>query len=310
MNGDTIAAFAAVLAIAAGVAVGGWILVEGSSRSAELAPPTGPVRLSVLRDPQALMLADRRRDVLVGLAVRLGGPVETFVAGAPSRSPRINLLARVNARRPPVERCGRGCFRFSADVLRGHAARIGLTVRRPAQPPVEVAFRLPARRPPSASGVLRRAQRTMRRLRSVVVDEFLTAGVSPGIRARFTMVAPDRMRYVTSSGHRAVVIGTRRWDRGPNGWVETPSDRLRMPAFMWDGAGRGRLLGRSRLGGEPVRVIAAFRPGDRYPAWFRLFVTSEQRIVRAEMLAPSHFMVDRISRFDRPARIEPPVRPT
>jgi hypothetical protein len=53
-------------------------------------------------------------------------------------------------------------------------------------------------------------------------------------------------------------------------------------------------------------TLTAFRPDPEFPAWFRLDVTGDLRIVRAQMHAPSHFMVDRISGFDAPLRIRAP----
>lgn len=297
---------AALVVVAASLAAGGWILVEASSTEVEASSPRGGTGPSVLRDPRALMLAGRRRDVLVGLAVRPDGPVEAFVAGASRRtiSP-ASVTAQVDGSAPlPARPCGRQCFRFQAAVLRGQPARLSVAVGGSA--PVRLTFALPPRLPPSAAALFDRVDRRMSRLRTVVIDESLTAGVGAGIAARFTMVAPDRMSYVTSDGDRAVVIGTRRWDRRGGRWRESETGRLSMPAYMWDGASRARLLGRRRLRGERVRVLAVFRPDAQYPAWYRLFVTDEPAIVRAEMLAPSHFMVDRLSRFDRPARITPP----
>ena len=299
------AVVSAVAVVAASVAVGGWILTHASTRE-EAATVSTRAGTSLLRDPRALMLAGRRRDVLVGLAVRPGRPIDVYVDGKAGRSVTpADVTVQLDGAAPlPAEPCGQRCFRFRADVLDGAARQIRVTVGRSA--PLSLDFSLPARMPPVAASLLEHADRKMRRLRSVVIDESLTAGVGAGINARFTMIAPDRMSYVTSSGDRAVVIGTRRWDRRASKWEETDVDRLSLPAYMWAGASRARLLGRSRLAGEPVRVLSAFRPDPTYPAWFRLFVARDRTIVRADMFAPSHFMVDRLSHFDGPVRIDPP----
>ena len=76
---------------------------------------------------------------------------------------------------------------------------------------------------------------------------------------------------------------------------------------MWAGARYPRLVGRTTIGGRPVRIVAAFRPDNNYPAWFRLYVTPDRRIGRGEMIAPAHFMVDRLSGFNRQAPIRPPT---
>jgi hypothetical protein len=147
----------------------------------------------------------------------------------------------------------------------------------------------------------------MAALRSVSIDESLSSGRS-SIRAHFALEAPDRMRYVTTDDQRAVVIGTTRWDRVDGRWQKSPYQRTPQPAYMWEGARYPRLLGRVRAAGRTLRVVGVFRPDEDYPAWLRLYVTPERRIVRAEMIAPAHFMVDRLSAFDRAGPIRPPLR--
>ena len=239
--------------------------------------------------------------MLVGLAARRGGPVDVVVIpsnldAVPASAVRARTGEEVASPRP----CGDRCFRFPLRVLAGRPERLTVTVRgRP------VVFELPARVPPSAAGLFRQSTARMAALRSLRVDESLSSGKS-GIEAQLVLEAPDRVRYATSGGQRAIVIGTTRWDRDDEGWRKSEYQRIPQPAYMWARARYPRLLGRTTIGGTPVRIVAAFRPDSSYPAWFRLYVTSEERIVRAEMIAPAHFMVDRLSGFNRQAPIRPP----
>lgn len=60
------------------------------------------------------------------------------------------------------------------------------------------------------------------------------------------------------------------------------------------------------MGGELAEALALFLP-NRFPAWFRLLVAPDGRVLEAEMLAPGHFMTHRFSGFDEPVSIEPPT---
>jgi hypothetical protein len=250
----------------------------------------------------AYLTAGRSGNNLVGLTVRPKGPVDVTVI-----PPNLNRLPATAVRaRPaggpdePAVACGAHCYRFHLHVLAGKPERLSVSVRgRP------VVFPLPARLPRVATGLYRTATREMAGLRSVRVDERLDSGVS-AIRARFALQAPDRMRYATSDGNHAVVIGTTRWDLLDGRWRKSDYQRTPQPSYMWEGARFARLAGSTRLGGAPVRVLAAFRPDRDYPAWFRIYVTRDRRIVRSEMVAPAHFMVDRLSDFNRVGSIRPP----
>jgi len=291
---------AIVAAVLAGVGVGAWLAGRGGSSPATT--PSTAARPAARFDPSgAYLVAGRSGDVLVGLAVRSGGPVEV-IAVPPDLHvlPAAAVGARAGGASPKPTSCGVRCYRFALPVLDGRPRRLTVTVRgRP------VAFRLPPRLPTSAASVFRTATRRMAALRSVRIDESLSSGRS-AIRARFALEAPDRMRYVTTDGGRAVVVGTTRWDFLDRRWQKSPYQRTRQPAYMWEGARYPRLLGRERLGGRRVEVVTVFRPDRDYPAWLRLYVTRQRRIVRAEMIAPAHFMVDRLSAFDRAGPVRRP----
>lgn len=288
--------------IVVGVAVGAWLAGRGGSSPATTtaAAPATPAA-TAFRARGAFLAADRTGDVLVGLAAQPRGPVDVVVIpGDLGSVPATDVWARPGNEAPiyPVS-CGARCYRFALLALEGRQVRLNVFVRGK-----RVRFDLPARLPPRTT-LFRTAARRMAEVRTVRVHETLSSGKS-GIRARFELQAPDRLRYVTSSGQRAVVIGERRWDWIDGRWRPSSYQRIRQPAYMWEGARFPRLVGEATLRGRPVRVVSAFRPDRSYPAWLRLYVTPEQRIVRAEMMAPAHFMVDRFSAFDAPLEIRPP----
>jgi hypothetical protein len=146
----------------------------------------------------------------------------------------------------------------------------------------------------------------MERLRTVRVRQVLSNGVSD-LRSTWLYRAPDRSSYVASNGTRGVIIGDRRWDFSAGRWTARAATRVPSPRYMWAGASRPRLLGTAVRRGRPVQVLALFRPNGSYPAFFRLYVDHTGRVLQADMLAPAHFMVDTLDRFNASIRIRPPV---
>jgi hypothetical protein len=285
--------------LAAGCVVLGAGCGGGPSRSSVVPGPAKrkPLGGPLLRDPRALMLASRLDDVLVGIAA-VPGRVEVLAVPSSSKRVRVRDVGiAVGTRSLTAEACGRDCFAVAAPVLRGNAATVHVSLAGKG----ETSIRLPARMPSAAPLRFRAADATMRSLRTVTMSESLSSG-GPALKARFVLQAPDRMRYVTSAGDKAVAIGARRWDWEDGRWAESETQPIPQPAYIWAGGGRARLLERRR----GVDVIGVFRPDASYPAWFRLFVTPQRRVVRTEMLAPSHFMVDTFSGFDAPVTIGPP----
>jgi hypothetical protein len=300
----------ALAVIALSVTLAGWVVAAGSdepSKSA-VAPAKAPAprSLPLAGNPQALMLATRSRDFLAGLAATPGGPVDILVFPGRGSVPADGLTANANGRPATLSSCGERCFRVSAAPMTGTPLLLSLRFRRTSGPSVTVRFRLPARLPPDGGAVFRKANRRMRALRSVQYDEWLTSGLSSGVRTHYAMRAPDRLRFRTSQGQTAILIGRRRWDREGTRWVESPFPGVRVPAYVWEGARNARLLGRARLAGVPVRVLAAFS-NESIPAWFRIFVAADGRVLEAEMLSESHFMRHRFSGLNEPVRIEAPA---
>ena len=296
-------ALAVVVVLLTGAA---FLIGTGSGSGSEAVSPTPPpapqgapgrLQMPLARDRKALMLARSSEPVLIGVAAKPGGPVEVGVLDGEREQPRSTLSFRVGGDRVEATPCGFGCSRLQAPVLDGRPELVTVAVRGQD----EASFRLPARLPPSGTALFRRAQRTMRSLRSYAMRERLSSGVGEALTTTFEARAPNRLRFRTSTGSRSVVIGQARWDRVDGRWERSSFPGLSTRAFMWDGAFNARVVGSN--GG--ARVLSAF-DFEPVPAWFRLTVEPDGRVREAKMDAPSHFMLQRFGRFDAPIRIEPP----
>lgn len=296
---------AAVVAIVGSSTVAAWVLSAGSAASGrnQAAPSEAPRGFTAPAD--ALLLGARSRDVLVGLSVRPGGPVLLRILPAGRPLARGRVEATLAGAGVPVGRCGKTCFRVDASVLTGREQILRITVRRPRALPARARFELPARLPPRAGRIFRAAARRMRTLAGLRIDQTLTSGLGGSASARYLVQPPDRLSFRTSDGIRSVIVGPRRWDLQPEGWVQSRSEQTRLPTYPWATATHARLLGTARLRGNRVRELALYKAG-RSGSWFRLLVDDDARVLRAEMLTPGHFMTDRYSGFDAAIRIRPP----
>jgi hypothetical protein len=272
---------------------------NGPTTSAANTPssPTQPFLLPLTEDASALALAKHAGNVLVGLAVRTGGPVEVAVLRAETPVATDGLRMQIDGQMVEARPCGRGCSRIQAAVLDGSQKR--LTVRAGSS---TVSFDLPARLPPSGSRLFARAQKTMGGLDSFRFTEQLSSG-SGGIVSHVDVQAPNRLRLRTPNGFRAVIIGRARWDYHGGRWERAPFPGLSVAqVLMWYRAKHPRVVGRQSNG---ITELAAFglRP---VPAWFRLSIEPTGRVVESEMISPSHFMLHRYRDFNRRFAIKAP----
>jgi hypothetical protein len=257
----------------------------------------GPFDLPLALRSDALALAQHRRDLLIGLAAKPGGPVEIAAVRAEDPIPAADVKISVDGFDVQSEACGRGCSRIQAPVLSGRS--IGVTVHVGSS---SVRFSLPRRLPPSGAGPFERARRTMGALSSYHFTERLSSGHG-AIFTQLDVQAPDRLRLRTNTGFRSVIIGKTRWDFLDGRW-----ERARFPGLavrdvlMWYHANTPRIVGREANG--DVKLAGYGR--KPVPAWFRLTVERSGRVTEAEMTASSHFMLHRYSAFDRGAQITPP----
>lgn len=255
-----------------------------------------------------LTLAKPSREVLIGVAARPGGPVDLLVFGddeMPLGDSRLRVT--VGSGREQIlseQACGIGCFRLSAPVLAGEGVSISVAVVRDGMRPRRALFSLPPRLPPAADATFRNAVRRMRSVRSIRIDETLSAGFKV-LRARWLMQAPDRFSVVASDGGKSVLIGQRRWDWIGDRWDFRTYPRTRFPSFNWLSAGNPRSLGRSVVDGKQTQIVSAFNARQAW--WYRLWVAEDSLVLKVEMFAASHYMVDRYSGFDKPVSIRPPI---
>ena len=139
-----------------------------------------------------------------------------------------------------------------------------------------------------------------RSVRTAVFDEHLSASATGGIVTRFSLVAPNRLKYVIARR----LVGDR--DR------PAPVGQQRPPDSRTSNRRRRRSTSRSPTG-RRVTNVHEIAPGvltfiDRsVPAWFRLQVRGRLPHV-LHMTAAAHFMTERYVGFDGPVAVSPPSR--
>src|SRR5262245_502951 len=297
-----IALFVGIIALGLGAAVveafvsdNGDQPASGTSTGSSSVADTFALPLGLESD--VLALAKHRRNLLVGLAARPGGPVE--VAAVRGDTPLSGDAVRVaiDGRDVPTEPCGVGCFRVQAPVLDGRPLHLAVRAGQ-----VPVSFRLPSSLPPAGQSELDRARRTMGALRSYRFTERLTSG-GPVVLTKLEVQAPDRLALRTNNGFRSVIIGRKRWDYVDGRWQGGPFPGLAVrEVLMWYDAKNPRVL--RRLPNGDVELAAyGLKP---VPAWFRLTMQPSGRVLAARMTAPAHFMLHTYGSFDRGPAIEPP----
>ena len=130
-------------------------------------------------------------------------------------------------------------------------------------------------------------------------DESLSSGPTNGIQTRFSVVAPNRLKYQTRGGPSAIVIGGRRWDRNGAGqpYVESPQTPLDVLQPYWTSVSNAHEIAPG--------VVTFLDP--HLPAWFRMQVGGQlPRVIH--MTAAAHFMTERYVGFDMPVDVSPPSR--
>lgn len=264
-----------------------------------LSEPSGQVELPLANKAQTLMLAQHQGRVLVGIAASAGGPVDVAVLGGETPAVPDELSFAADGKPVDGVPCGRTCFRLNVDAFNGTRR---ITVNTPAR----FEFVLPKSLPPSGAGLFAKVGREMGSLRTHRYTEELTSGVGGGVRSTFDVRAPNRMAFRTADGFRSIIIGRNRWDFRNGRWERSAFPGLRVPTYMWEGARNARVLGKTRFRGRPVQILSVY-DREPLPAWFRLLVDSQGRVLDARMIAPSHFMHQQFSDFNGPIVIRPPT---
>jgi hypothetical protein len=306
---------AALVALAAGIGavVTAFVLAHetpsaGSTSSGPQAasassPPPAGTRFPVPpRD--AVTMAQEDDDLAVGLAARSDGTLQASVVG--QESPASGLSVSFRPPGGPTVRasaCGPGCYR--ARVPKSRSVQVAISGR--GRAPSTLTFTLPAAAP-DAAPLVRRAERTWRSLKTLIVHDHLASSPQNAITTLWQFAAPDRQTYAIVGGPQAVVIGDRRWDRLPgHGWQASSQSPIREPVPLWEAVTNAHVLGTPTVRGRPTWEISFFDP--QIQAWFTMWVDRRTaRTLELRMTAQAHFMHQVYGPFDSPLRIVPPKK--
>ncbi len=276
-------------------------LVPGRQLAAAIARPPTPSRPVAPPPKGALVLGTQAGSLAVGLARLADGRLQATVLGPDNRGvDRLPVVFVGRGRRIATFSCGAGCYR-SPTRFTGRAVAVDI-----GRPP-RVHFVLPERTR-SAVALIRRARRAFRGLSSVVIHERLASSPTAKVTSTWRVEAPNRLAYVTSGGARAVVIGSRRWDRvGRGPWERSEQTPLRLPGAWWGPASfDASVLGWTRTaGGTRAQLVSFYDP--KLPAWFEVAIDPATAVpLELKMTAAAHFMRHRYTDFNRVPRIVAP----
>jgi hypothetical protein len=264
-------------------------------------PPPPPATASFPNPPPgAIVLAKEDRDLAVALADSQDGFLQASVIG--QEGPAAGLSVSIDGVR--ADACGPGCYRARA----GSGKRVQVAIRGPNRSPSTVSFSLTApAASPSAAAIVRRADRTWRRLETLVVHDHLSSGPGTAIDTVWRFKAPHQLTYQIRNGPAAVAIGARRWDKLPgHDWQASEQDPITEPIPLWHSVSDAHLLGSATLRGHAVWKVSFFDP--QLPAWFTIWVDkATARTLELRMTAQAHFMHQVYGPFNSRMRIVPPA---
>jgi copper transport protein len=271
------------------VAVAFLTALPPGRRAQAAVQPATPTAQPSRPPPDATVLAQKDGQIAATIAVRPSGEAIAGFIGTNGLPASVGALRIDGAR---TRSCGVGCYRGTA-----HGRFVAVT-----HGTSKLRFDLGLRTP--VAGLVARATRTYRALKTVRYSETLSAGYGPVVRTVWTEVAPDRLSYTIARGAKGIVIGDRRWDLSASEttWQESPSVVLPMPSPTWGSVVTNAHLLRA---GPKTQVVSFLEP--RSPAWFT--VTFDRKTLHPlvlEMIAPAHFMHQRYTAFNAPLTIEPP----
>ncbi len=165
-------------------------------------------------------------------------------------------------------------------------------------------FQVPAHAKPAA-GLVARATKAFRGLRSVDYVERLASDPRNKVVSDFTLERPNRLEYRIRGGADGIIIGTRRWDRTQGGrWVPSSQDVTPQPEPIWAGHATNAYLLESTAS---TYVVSFFKPTG--PVWFTVRLDRKTLLPRSlRMTAASHFMTHRYTSFNAAPKIRAPSR--
>jgi copper transport protein len=240
--------------------------------------------------PEMVVQGGEAGDYAVALAVKPPGE-EVTVLG-PDGTGVSGLSVEIDGRL--MGSCGTGCYGAFVP-LHGTATVVVNKVD-------AVTFRIPPH-PRPAPGLIARATRAFRALRSVDYVERLASGPRDRVVANFTLERPNRLEYRIRGGADGIIIGPRRWDRSGHGpWLPSPQEPTPQPEPIWAGHFTNAFLLDTT---QTSYVVSFVKPLG--PTWFTIRLDRRTLLPRdLKMTTAAHFMTHRYTRFNAPPRIKAP----
>ena len=243
------------------------------------------------------------------IAVGLADPENNGVAADVS----LRLVPPARSGLPAVEATlapqGAGRYATTADLgaVGKWELRLAVALRGEQATVLGFGLQLPIR--PGAA-LLVRMDRALNRLRSLQMEQLVTAG-QPPVPFTWTYAAPDREHYRSGGRVESIRIGLDSYLRQPDGrWSGGRADRGQ--GFAWPDYSYARqgtdatTVGHEAVGGVPCTVVSYWLP---YPNVAGRWWIDERsgRPLRAEQMSPGHFEYDRFTNFDSAPPIVPPA---
>jgi hypothetical protein len=231
----------------------------------------------------------------LGVALETERHQTTAIVLSPAGGGLNGLDVRLDTK--PARACGAGCYRVGTVFERSVHVEIDGFGQ-----PLTATFELP-QHARAAGGLLRRAERRYRALKSVYFVEHLASSPSRQLASLWRLEAPNRVSYVIPGGAQGIVIGDRRWDRNtPDAeWVGSAQTPVRQPVPQWSEATNATLV--AEVG--KTKTMTFVDPTT--PAYFEVTLDARTLLPRlVRMTAAAHFMTDRYVGFNEPRAI---VRP-
>ena len=242
--------------------------------------------------PAKGMVVQGREDgeLALALAVRSPGGELTVMDGDGRGVDGLSVSIAGSA----AKSCGPGCY--GAFFQPRRSVRVTVDGR-------AFTFRVPKKLRP-ANGILARATRAFRGLRSVDYVERLASSPRNRVVADFTLERPNRLEYDIRRGASGIIIGARRWDRVQGEkWIPSPQEPTPQPEPIWAGPATNAYV----LGTTPSTYVVSFL-NPVGPAWFTVRFNRKTLLPRdLQMTAAAHFMKHSYTQFNAPAKIKAPA---
>ena len=285
---------------------------SSSSSSSSAAPSIPGGRIATPNDPRfpspppgALVLSREAGSNDLGVAVvpYKGKTLvrASVVDGNADGVPHLDVRLALGGAAVRAPACGAGCYQSTFANSTARRLTVSLGKR-------SYVFALPSHTS-DATGIVSQAGKTWLGLKTLVWHERLGSSPTEVLYTLYKVVAPDELSYAIQNGSGAIIIGTKRWDRGSahGRWIESPQEPpLSQPRPFWYGVTDANVIGTGRARGHAVWDVTFFDPVT--PAWFTAEIEQPtHRTLVLEMIAAAHFMHHVYGPFDAPIKIEPPA---